>query len=55
MQALDVHSRVRGVGMPQVVEPPRIRRDPGHVARLRPEPVNRPIGQRSFDKRLQVV
>ena len=41
-----VHDRVRGMAVPQVVKP-RIRHDPGHVARPGPEPVESPIGQRS--------
>ena len=45
MQAFAVHNRVRGVRMAQVMQP-RIRHDPGHVARLDPERVERMFSQR---------
>ena len=46
VQALAVHDRVGGVRMSEIVKS-RIRHDPGHVAGLDPEPVKRPLGQRS--------
>ena len=45
MEVIAFHDGVRGVGMAQVMEP-RVLHDSCHIARLGPEPVERPIGQR---------